>query len=622
MLEWIRCFAVRLTAAALLFGGLAWDGRIVDAEAGKGRGEKGTVTFSAYAFGDDAPREPRIRLELSCGNEAVAEASLKPDPKDAKTLPYRADEGERCEVRASGWKGASIGAEVVLTIRHGDDVLGRRIAHPGEGAAVSAEFHAPAGALDVEVTQEFTRQPLGTRLRVMEWNIWGGGREAGGAQNVDYLIEAIRHHDPDILFVVETYASGETIANGLNAGLPEHRRYEAIKVSVDPAHLPDKDNLWIFSRYPMVKRYPVIKHSGLMGDFHFGGAKVRLPDGQEVNVFDTWLYHEGGAWGSVNRTVGEATYGLPRTFTDAELLATDLVRRLQMTRKIVDYNLPTLLRGDDSPIIMAGDFNTLSNEDWSARFADAPGHGGLALQWPVTQLIREAGFTDTYRWANPDAGRHPGSTWSPYYGYGMAPGRIDYIWTKGEQMRVLGSFTFDRRLPGHEIPGHPFYSDHAAVITDLMVRSAASWPAKPKPAELVVPASGVKAVSTSQHAGYEASKATDGSLQTMWHSEWAPLAPLPQSITLDLGAAYDVVGLDYQTRTDFKPDGLITSYSVYASSDGAKFVKVADGNWERDYYRKSANFRAPAARYIKLEATAGSGGVASAAEIAIRYAPR
>src|SRR5690606_18381502 len=108
---------------------------------------------------------------------------------------------------------------------------------------------------------------------------------------------------------------------------------------------------------------------------------------------------------------------------------TDLERRFEMAKIILDDRLPRYVQDDDA-IILAGDLNTLPYLDWIPEFAGAPGHAGLVLPWPVTQLFYEAGFVDTYRTARPDAGRFPGSTWSPLYGYGHAPGRIDYIFVR------------------------------------------------------------------------------------------------------------------------------------------------------------------------------------------------
>ncbi|GIP35004.1 discoidin domain-containing protein [Paenibacillus sp. J2TS4] len=615
----VRVSTVSILVITLLLVLLVMDSNSILANNKISASNKDTVTFSVEAYGESVPSNPHFRLELRCGEQTEAQAVINSASPKGSTLPHHAA-GRICTIRATTDGGAILGNEVVFTIRQDDDVLARHVAYPDGGPVVSTEFYVPQGELTVEVTHEFASGDLGTPVRAMTWNLWEGGRAAGGEENIQQIIEVIRHENPDILFTVETYRSGEKILAGLNEGLPENQQYTGIKISNEPAHQPDKDNLWIFSRYPVIKQYPVMYYQGLMNSFHFGGIKVELPDGQEVNLFNAWIYHEGCAWCKVNLTVGEITYNLPRTNTNAEIVATDLVRRIEHIRKIVHVSIPTLLEGDTAPVLLAGDFNTLSHYDWSERFADAPGHAGLVLQWPVTQILEDAGFIDSFRWANPDAGKDPGNTWSPYYGYGMAPGRIDYIWSRGDEMRITDSYVRDQKLPEHE-NDQPFYSDHAAVITDLMIRNTGSLPSQPEPKPYYVPQKQMTAVSTSEHTGYEASKAIDGNQATMWHSEWSPKDPLPQSITIDLGGIYDIVGLDYQTRADFKPDGIITGYRIYASTDGVQYTEVLSGAWDRDYFLKKVDFSAPGTRYLRLEAVEGSGGVASAAEINIRYQP-
>lgn len=587
----------------------------VSADEGNGKADKGSVTFAAKSVGDAVPQNPRYSLELHCDDGRNLKINLR--GRDSVTRNHHST-GQLCTVRALEERSAPLGSEVHFKIRQDDHVLAQRIVYPESGTAESTEFYLPDGETTVEVTYDFTTGELGTRLRVMAWNIWGGGREAGGEDNVRQLIELIRSQNPDILFTVETYESGDKILEGLNEGQPEELHYNAIQVSNEPRLQPDNDNLWIFSRLPVVKQYPLLEHPRL-SSFHFGGAKVQLPDGQELNLFNTWIYHGDVAWNVVNQTVKEIKYDLPRSYTNAEILATDLVRRLEMIRIILDEHLPEYLEGDSSPVIMAGDFNTLSSQDWSSRFAEAPGHGGLVLQWPVTTLIQEAGFTDSYRWANPDAGKDPGNTWSPHYGYDEAPGRIDYIWTRGESFRILQSYTVDERMEAHQNEEFPFYSDHAAVVTDLLIRNAETLPDDTAQKDLYVPLKKITASASSEHAGYEADKAVDGDLKTMWHTEWSPPSQLPQSITLDLGEEYPVNGLSYRTRTDFKPDGIITEYKVYTSADGTNFTKVAAGSWETDYYEKTVRFDVTNARYIKLEALSGSGGYAAASEIKVSY---
>ena len=130
-----------------------------------------------------------------------------------------------------------------------------------------------------------------------------------------------------------------------------------------------------------------------------------------------------------------------------------------------------------------------------------------------------------------------------------------------------------------------------------------------------VPQSSITATATSAHDGYPASAAVDGKQSTIWHDEFAPQAPLPQAITLDLSATNNAYGLTYQPRLDGTSTGTITGYRVEVSSDGANYATVATGSWSDDSSLKSASFPATAARYVRLVATAGDGGYASAAEI-------
>src|SRR5690606_27478867 len=67
---------------------------------------------------------------------------------------------------------------------------------------------------------------------------------------------------------------------------------------------------------------------------------------------------------------------------------------------------------------------------------------------------------------------------------------------------------------------------------------------------------------------------------TFWHTRWADgSAPYPHHITLDLGAQYDVTGLQYTTRQN-SANGRIAAYEVYVSADGVEWGEpVATGSF-------------------------------------------
>lgn len=455
----------RLVTIAFMFLGLVMSSLCLVEEIAEVSEIHDVETFTLTSS-DCIPPEPYYSIELVCENGAMRSFPLLPQMHDILTTPH-GFAGQRCSLRFQGQHVSDLGTLVMMDIFHEGRLLARRLFLSDGNAISTGSFVMPEGGVEVHVTQALANKPIGTRLRVMEWNIWQGGREAGGEANIGQLIEFIREQNPDVLFVLETYGTGDRILRGLNSGLPTDQQFTGVRITNRPHS--DRDNLWIYSRYPVIREYPAINELAL-DSANFGGIMIALPDGQRVNLFNTWLWHADWAWGLTNAAVTERAQGAQRTHTDAELVASDLVRRLEMARVILQKRLPGYLGASTDPVILAGDFNTMSYADWSLGFADAPGHGGLVLPWPVTQLFEEAGFIDTYRWANPDAGRFPGSTWSPQYP-GIAPGRIDYIWAKGTQIRVLDSFTLEKRLPGHENPAFPFYSDHAALISDLMILS-------------------------------------------------------------------------------------------------------------------------------------------------------
>ena len=131
----------------------------------------------------------------------------------------------------------------------------------------------------------------------------------------------------------------------------------------------------------------------------------------------------------------------------------------------------------------------------------------------------------------------------------------------------------------------------------------------------------MKATATSSLPGdYEAGKALDGDLKTMWHSANASTDPLPQSITIDLGGSHEINRMAYVPRTS--GNGIITAYNLYASMDGKEFNLLASGKWEENSATKYVDFPATKASFLKLEATAGVKGFASAAEINFYEAPK
>jgi alpha-galactosidase len=159
--------------------------------------------------------------------------------------------------------------------------------------------------------------------------------------------------------------------------------------------------------------------------------------------------------------------------------------------------------------------------------------------------------------------------------------------------------------------GYNDRADWAGLQLSCGTATLAGWP-------VFVPPAAMTATATTAHDGYPASAAIDGHISTIWHDEFSPQAPLPQAITIDLGQPRVVDGLTYQPRLDASTTGTITGYQIEVSIDGQSFTSVSVGSWADDRTVKSVPFAATQARYVRLTATAGESGYASAAEIQIR----
>lgn len=62
-------------------------------------------------------------------------------------------------------------------------------------------------------------------------------------------------------------------------------------------------------------------------------------------------------------------------------------------------------------ILMGGDFNEPSFKDWIQETAQMFDHNGFAVEWPVTKLLDDNGFTDMWRTLYPDPVQNPGITY-------------------------------------------------------------------------------------------------------------------------------------------------------------------------------------------------------------------
>ncbi|WP_052496148.1 endonuclease/exonuclease/phosphatase family protein [Pedobacter lusitanus] len=290
---------------------------------------------------------------------------------------------------------------------------------------------------DTEVQQLFAQFNTGVNineatcvpsdLKVLTWNVWHGGHRYGQAVGLQRLIETMKPTHADIIGLVETYGSGEIIADSLG--------YYFYLISA---------NLSIMSRYPVTE---TIK------EFHpsnFGGVKLNLGSGKNLVYLNTWLNYLPDVDASIRQQQKNAQ----------ELIKDEADTRHMEIKEILRRIDPYLKNAAHIPVIMGGDFNMGSHLDWTEETKAI--HFNRIVEWPESKEMLNAGFTDSYRALHVNPLSDPGLTWGVRAAtttakYGVRD-RIDFIYFKGNKLNPIESRVIDY---------HPvmFPSDHAAVMS-------------------------------------------------------------------------------------------------------------------------------------------------------------
>ncbi|WP_236284300.1 endo-alpha-N-acetylgalactosaminidase family protein [Paenibacillus allorhizoplanae] len=233
----------------------------------------------------------------------------------------------------------------------------------------------------------------------------------------------------------------------------------------------------------------------------------------------------------------------------------------------------------------------------------------------------------------------PGATYTASFKY--ESGSTDYAFVVGDGTTIVSTTTFPAATSPETFKfafvasssGNTWMglkkktgNDTDFVMDDLVVSVGGDVSQNPPPdsGSVVdpnqIPQSQMTASATSEEVEYEnnaASMVLDGDSDTIWHTKWDLSDPLPESITLNLGGTYDVNKIKVLPRQGGGSNGMITAYNVYASTDGIQYTKVASGTWAMGSEEKTVEFDATRASFIKLEATTGYNGWASAAEMKV-----
>lgn len=285
-------------------------------------------------------------------------------------------------------------------------------------------------------------------LKVLAWNVWHGGHSINypeiGCENV---IGILKHSNADVILMIETYGAAPMVADSLGF------YYELLS-----------DNLSIYSRYPITKKYTFPKE---ISTFNFGGVEIDM-NGTPVRLFDTWLHY-----------LPDMRIE-PVHLSEKEILAwDDDGTRDEEVRAILSTIKPFIDEADSIPVIMGGDFNGHSHLDWTEATKDLYRHGGAVVNWTVSQEMVKHGFIDSFREMNPDPVKRLGETWIydvSEEGEEEPPtrlDRIDYIYYKGNTIEAISSDSYNAILGetlNFEGKDFIYTSDHGFVVTTFKIK--------------------------------------------------------------------------------------------------------------------------------------------------------
>lgn len=219
-------------------------------------------------------------------------------------------------------------------------------------------------------------------------------------------------------------------------------------------------------------------------------------------------------------------------------------------------------------------------------------------------------------------------TWVPLHLTGFAPGYVDIqidgttVYTvrpgaNGEFHRtgVVPAATYDGSRTFSAVQGNRSASTVVDVESEL----------KPLPDLIDQSTLSVHDVDSEETVGEDgaAANAIDGNPDSIWHTEWLNAQPgFPHHITLDLGKAYDVTGLQYLQRQNGR-NTRIKDYRIAVSADGSTWIDAASGSFAEVLTPQNVQFGAVRGRYVRLTGLNSHPGNAygGAAEINIGGVP-
>jgi endonuclease/exonuclease/phosphatase family metal-dependent hydrolase len=269
-------------------------------------------------------------------------------------------------------------------------------------------------------------------VRVMEFNIEYGGTVV----SFDSIVDTVLAADADVVGLEEGQGNVQRLAEAL--GYP-----------------------YFNTRLQVVSRLPLIDPPNGDGLYLF----VEVAPGRVL------------ALGNVHLPPGPYGPNLVRRGANRQTIL-EIERRVRVPAVEPSVRALTDLVTAGIPALLLGDFNTPSRLDWTAETVGLRYQIHYPVNWPVSRVVEDAGFRDTYREAHPDPIANEGLTWPadrPRPPGVWSPGpnapadRIDFIYAAGDVQTLGSDLVGEIGGAGVTIAVDPWGTDHRAVVSELSV---------------------------------------------------------------------------------------------------------------------------------------------------------
>lgn len=282
-------------------------------------------------------------------------------------------------------------------------------------------------------------------IRVMTFNVWHGG-EAGG-QPLSQTAAVIQLAKADVVGLQETHGrpkEGSQPDNG-----------KKLAEMLGWFYFDQGERTGILTRFPISTNTP-----------SRWGVSVRLASGRTFWMFNTHLSH-----------APYQPYQLLKIpYANAPFIQT-ADEAVSEARKARGHQVAGLLK-DLTPILnsgatvfLTGDFNEPSHLDWTPRAA-AAGLCPIAVEYPSTRAVVDAGLRDAFRTVYPNEVQRRGDTWTPT----TRPDdpkdrhdRIDFVFFAGTGVTVTQCDLVGESKTYADLVLAPYPSDHRAVVATIQL---------------------------------------------------------------------------------------------------------------------------------------------------------